>query len=407
MESSPQEKEKLREIVRHLIANDQKWFQDNDIIAQEKGGFWILNYNQFGGVNEYNQLTRGLVVSKPEGAVQDPLQLIKSFPFSRFFNRHEPTAAKIDFSDSEALEKLDGSFVGVYFPTKNPNDPHWHTRRMLSTHQPDIDMPMTGFHGKTHKLIELIGSYVKKINYRQKDTDYTLVFEFIHEATQVWTKYGTERYGLHLTGARYMPTFYELNEQELDDLAKELNVPRPQRWSASNDEAINALMKQMAQEISGFEGFVFRDKKTGKRVKLKDEDYVKMHHLLSELSFKNLLQKVLDGEAEEIVSYFPTAKEKVDIIKEKYNALVAKMIAAIKKWKVKNLDRKTLALSMLANDGEKESYIRSAVFRYIDEPEDKVHGLIEKELHAMSNKNIRKLIQILDLKDDSDETHEE
>ena len=41
-------------------------------------------------------------------------------------------ADDVDFANSEMLEKLDGTMVGAFFPKGTPNEPYWHTRRMVS-----------------------------------------------------------------------------------------------------------------------------------------------------------------------------------------------------------------------------------------------------------------------------------
>jgi hypothetical protein len=353
METTPQEKDALRTIVTKLIANDKPWLIANNILVGDKGGYWILNYD-LKGHNEFNKLTRGLVIQKPTGQFNDPLELIKSFPFTRFFNKHEQPADPVDLSNADMLEKLDGSMVGVFFPTNDPKNPVWHTRKMVSAHQPDMDLKITGFHGTTGKLLPIIGSYVKKLPFTKEDISMTYVFEFIHEMSHVWTKYAPSDYGLKLIGARELTTHKEPTEQELDSIAKRLGVGRPRRWDSVADlKTIDQMMKQMAKEVDGFEGYVFRDRKTGKRIKLKDEDYIKFHHMIDELRYKNLVIKVLEGDADEILAYFPNVKEKVDKILIKHEEFVDKIVQKIQKWQAQKLSRLELVNKLFGRKGQK------------------------------------------------------
>ena len=421
MESTTQdEKALLRTIIQKIIAGDEKWLTEKDIIAQEKSGFYIVNYNQFGEKNEYSRLVRGMVIEKPApgSQIQDVLSLIRSFPFTRFFNKAEESADKVNLSNADMLEKLDGSMVGVFFLNGNIKDPHWHTRRMLSAHQPDRDMTLTSFHGKEHHLINLIGEYVKQISFDEKDGEYTFVFEFIHDATTVWTKYGEDKYGLHLIGARNLSDHAEMSEQELDDTAQRLGTPRPKRWDSVNDiNVINSLMQQMAKEISGFEGFVFRDKETGKRIKLKDEDYVRFHHMLDKLTYKNLLINVIKGETDEILSYFPKAKERMDVIYEKYVDLVKRVSQQVIKWRDKNLNKKELVEKLNGRKAKrwdiktggplerippavKDEFTKSCIMKYVDNNDDTIHQKVDEEYKKLvvgQGKNLGQLSKAMKL----------
>jgi len=190
METSAQEKENLRHIIRRLIQGDKQFFDQHEIVVKDAGAYWVLNYG-ISKHNEFNRLLRGLVVQKPGSGFQgDELSLIKSFPFIRFFNKHEEPADNVDLSNAEMLEKLDGTMVGVFFPDGNPKDPHWHTRKMLSAHEPDMNVKITGFHGgQSYDFLPLIGQYVRTIPFGPEDVTMTYIFEFIHDASFVVTRY--------------------------------------------------------------------------------------------------------------------------------------------------------------------------------------------------------------------------
>ena len=178
-------KDKIKEIIQRLIAGDMTWFDRDDvhITLGDKGDHWIMNYG-LEKATEWNHLVRGMVVQKPPRDWKgDPLSLIKSFPFTRFFNKHEEPAAEVDFSDSEMIEKLDGTMVGIFFPTGDPKNPQWHTRKMVSTHDKDMKLTLTAFHGGSYNLMALIGEFVKRLPFSQEDVTRTYVLEFIHKAT--------------------------------------------------------------------------------------------------------------------------------------------------------------------------------------------------------------------------------
>ena len=144
METTTSEKNLIREIIERLVTDDSEWFAQQAIWVGDTGRFRILNYEP-DARSEFNRLVRGMVVDKPEdGWSGDHLDLVKSFPFIRFFNHGEDDADDVDFGNSEMLEKLDGTMVGVFFPTGNPTEPHWHTRRMVSLGPNDKEVGTVG-----------------------------------------------------------------------------------------------------------------------------------------------------------------------------------------------------------------------------------------------------------------------
>jgi len=344
METTTVQKENLRTIIEKVIANDQEWLNKQEILWGDKNTYWILNYRQ-GSRNAYNSLVRGLVIAKPpKGFNGNPLTLIKSFPFIRFFNHGENDAAHVDFSNAEMLEKMDGTMVGVFFP-HNAIKPEFHTRKMMSTHQEDINRQLTTFDGKNVKFLPTIRPYVDQLNFATKDINYTFVFEFIHEISYVLTKYKPQQYGLYLLGARNLLTHREMNEDELDETAHRINAKRPRRFDAIADFAeIDRMFAIMAAETPDFEGYIFLDKKTGNRVKVKDPKYVEKHHLLDSLSYKRLIPLVLKGEEDEIIAYFPHAKARIQELKNTYNAYLEGVIEAVKYWQGSGFVGKELAL---------------------------------------------------------------
>jgi hypothetical protein len=327
------EQSNLQEIISRLRAQDWAWLTEKGIDVKNAGDQWVLNYKQTEKPNEFSRKTRGMVIDKATGR-------ILSYPMERFFNRHEAQADAIDFSNSEMLEKLDGTMVGVAFPNGDPKKPIWHTRKMLSSHLPDVEHKITSFRGKSYQFLPLIGQYVKALPFTLADTEFTYVFEFIHEASAVITKYRPEHYGLYLIAARNLKTHREMSEEELDTVANRLGIRRPRRWKATEDQAeIDAMMER---EVPNFEGFIFRDRKTGKRVKLKSADYVKLHHLLDKLSYKDLVPLILTGEESEVLSYFPEARDSVDKIKQTYKDYLDKTTSAVVSWANKGLPQDEL-----------------------------------------------------------------
>lgn len=336
-----EEREILRTIIDRLCSGHDKWFEDKGIYVANKPPYWILNYQSYSEKNEHNELCRGLVIRQPNYRPKAPdeiFSLVDSFPFTRFYNHGESRAAKVNLSCADMLEKLDGTMVGVFFPkhgpdAKNVDCPYWHTRRMICTHRPDMDMEIAGFHGHKMKLLQLIGENIQSLKFHRLDLDYTFIFEFIHETTFVISHYTRDQWGLYLIGARNTNDFRECTEDQLDRIAERIGAKRGRRWDSKDDyNVIDEMMRRASIKVPNFEGFVFRDKRSYERIKIKDPEYVQKSHLIQSLSYRNLSKLVMNGEADEVLAYFPMAEERVGRIISAFEAYVTKTLSHVFPW---------------------------------------------------------------------------
>lgn len=388
------DKNRLNEIALNVKNANETFFHQHCIDYGKKGDCWILNYKQGAIRDDYNRLCRGLVVHQPTGKIH-------SFPFARFFNFGEKDAVLVDFSNAEIMEKMDGTMVGVSFPTRNQNEPLWQTRKMLSTH--DTGFEMKSFYGENFKLMTLIGEYVNRLVFQSVHTNRTWVFEFIHKHTQVITRYNQDQYGLYLIGCRDLDTHHEFSESELDQLAIDIEAKRPRRWDTVSSH--DAIMEMFSQFPKDFEGFVARERETAKRVKIKSNDYVMVHHLLTKISYKKLLPLWIAGEQDEVVAYFPSAQDKIDKIVSAFNKFVDVVVEKIVYWHSKNMARKDLAMILTGQEGnekEEDVVIRGLIFQHDTEARKGIvnaRDLVEKGLKKLS---VYKLKELLCLDDDND-----
>jgi hypothetical protein len=353
MKTTELQKDRIREIIRHVVANDREWLGENFILSGDKINFWILNYSQ-GPRNDYNCLVRGMVVRKPTEPYTDELELISSFPFIRFFNHGESEAAPVDFSNADMIEKMDGTHVGVFFVG---DVCQFHTRKMCSVDDRDLEKKITSFYGKDFAFMPTIKTYVDAVNFSKIDRDFTFVFEFIHEASYVLTKYSPEQYGLYLLSARNTATHQEFTELELNEIAVRLGVRRPTLFDTIDDlDKIQEMFDSV--DLEDFEGFVFRDRGTGNRVKVKDPEYVRKHHFLDETSYKRILPRILEGEEEEVLTYFPHLLPRVTEVKKYYDLFSEKVVSKVLEWKSKGLNGRDLAIELFGERKEKNWQIR-------------------------------------------------
>lgn len=412
---TPLELQQLRTIIRKLIVGDETFFDNQEISWDVKGDYWVLNYG-LKGRTQYNRLCRGLVIKKPKNFLWGwlfPLKLIASFPFTRFFNhgesyvnsQGEKCIAGLDFATSTMVEKLDGTMVGVFFPQSSK--PQWHTRRMISTHEVDMQMKIAGFHNeKLFSLMSLIGDYVDILHFEDAPTNYTYIFEFIHENNRVVTQYGSVWNGLWLLGMRNLETLEEVTDQQLlDRVAKKIGCCRPKIFEVQHNkiEQIKVIMNEYEEFVENFEGVVFIDLQ-GNRLKLKRVEYVELHHMLGELSYKHLTPKILTGEEDEIIAYFPHAKILVDKFKQHYEDFCKVVVSRIRYWKGLKLDRKTLAFQVITQRGETVPFIQCAIMKSFERKDEEIEVEVDQALRMIGlgfgkqEGNINKILELIDLK---------
>jgi hypothetical protein len=320
-------------------ADPRAAFEPLDVDAKLKGDYVVLNYRQGFPSNSLNVLTRGMVVEPARGR-------IVSMPFKRFGNLGEiiaDEATEVDVADCDVLEKLDGSMVAVTFPERDATRPLIQTRRMLST--TDMEVVSTAFSGgEEFGLLRNALGYVICLDFRKCDLAYTWVFELIDRPRPVITSYKPEQMGLYLIGRRCMKTFVEASEDVLDKYAYLIGCKRPRRWPVVGD--LRAVEEMMADFSDDYEGFVLRERKTGKRAKVKKKEYLERHRLLGRTLYKNLIPVYLQGETEEVVAYFPETKEKFRQIDLRFGQTAALLLVEVESLLLGHDTKKDLALSM-------------------------------------------------------------
>jgi hypothetical protein len=399
---SPKDKANLAKIVSALVNGEIDWIKDQAIHIGNKPNHWVLNYIQGGESlkhSEVSSLTRGLVVRKSTSLPKDPLDLIVCLPFIRFFNQGEPNAASIDLRRSELTEKLDGTMVGVFHDVAESANPIWQTRKMISADPKDMDLKVKSFQGVSFSFMPLIGEYVKKLNLSPEDKDNVFLFEFIHEASKVFTDYNPSEYGLYLIGGRRMRNEHgtdlsEYSELELDSIAKRIGSKRGVRFNVVEPGTetepsvrIALAFSEMKDKRNNFEGFVFRDKLTGSRMKVKDPEYIRKHAMLGNLSIKNLLPSVLKEEMDEISAYFPIAKEMGSTISNRIETYVADNSLLIQEWRKKGLNGKSMAESIAPFKFQKHVagllFTHAKTDRKNDIPDHELPNYLRQSIHEM------------------------
>ena len=273
---------------------------------------------------------------------KDELVLV---PFRKFRNlneseetSYENISARIrEASCVEFSSKLDGSMQSARF-----YDGH-----VVMAGSQSLNMENSWRLEDGYRMLNEKDGYRKML---MEHPDQTFIFEYISQKDAHVVRYDTE--GLFLIGIRDVTTGIEASYREVLRCASEYDLPATEVFDKTLDQVIGELDTKRSSEA---EGFVLNI--DGFKVKIKYNDYVYMHKVLSALSSINLIiQNIAEDRFDDFIAKVPNAYRdrvlKVARIvfdyKSKTEAAVEQAFIAAPKedrkeymiWVTKNVDKK-------------------------------------------------------------------
>jgi len=243
--------------------------------------------------NVFNRMCRGLIVDLAS-------QTILAYPFDKFFNVGEMPEISYETlvkeGEFEVTEKLDGSMLILF---QDPN-----TNQFFFTTKGSFDSE----HGEYATSI-----LPHQLKYEWVVRDYTLMFELISKRFQIVIDYQKKGYeeGVYLIGARRRSSNTLLRYDELKWLGDSLKLKTMKSYKFKTlDDVIEKTKTLPVLE----EGYVLLFKETGKQVKIKGEEYLRVHRFLSHMSPKYILEALGEGTANDLIELAPEEyKEDVEV----------------------------------------------------------------------------------------------
>ena len=211
------------------------------------------------------------ITTQTRGLVTDDKGNIVARPFKKFFNdsekKHTPTP------DFDVYEKMDGS-LGILF--------YYEGEWVLATRGSfTSDQAVKGF------------EMLQKYDYQKLHKDYTYLFEIIYDDNRIVVKYNYE--DLVLLGMINTETGYDVdlygegNDVRLKNLITNLGFKVVKKYDGINDYSI---LKGMIKDDE--EGFVVKFS-NGDRMKIKGEEYMKLHKLITSVSTTAIWEMMSEG----------------------------------------------------------------------------------------------------------------
>lgn len=204
--------------------------------------------------NEYTRISRGIILNKNTGEVV-------AKPFPKFFNigeMPETFIANLPNEEYEVSEKVDGS-LGIIF--------HYNGEWQIAT-KGSFDSE------QSIKAQEIL----KKYDLTTTSQNVTILTEIIYPQNRIVVNYGNEE-KLMLLGAYNRTDCKEISDIGLLMIHKYTQIPLRKEYSYSINEMVE-LQKTLPKDQ---EGFVVKFE-NGLRLKIKGEEYLKIHKIVTNLS---------------------------------------------------------------------------------------------------------------------------
>ena len=266
------------------------------IKVSEKGNLICFKYSQIDSdfSLEIVREARGLIL-------EDKTWNIVCYPFKKFFNYGEAYADEIDWESARIFEKVDGSLIKAYYYNGK-----WRfgTNSIIDANDAELSAPPY----KTFMGLFNVAANVCGLDYDRLDPHYTYIFELRSPYNKVVVPYEDIRI-IHI-GTRNNIT---CEEEEVD-----IGIEKPKQYMLSS---LDDCIAMAATFDFTQEGFVVVDKNYN-RIKIKSEDYVRVHRLANNgsLTLERAIDLIRMNEIDEFLNYFPNYTFYINNIRNRLTA---------------------------------------------------------------------------------------
>ena len=311
--------------VISFIKENQNWreilsSEPYSLLINDDGNFTILKYSQINSDfnNEIVRECRGLIIDKEYNSV--------CIPFFKFGNYGESYADTIDWNSARVEEKLDGSLIKVWNYDGNwivsTNGTIFAEKAILGS---DDEMKTSVEFVNFAELFET-ACINAQLDFNCLNPQYTYMFELVSPYNRIVVPH--DSIDIYHIGTR--------DNNSLQEIEVDIGIKKPRIYECNNiDDLIDMASKLRYCE----EGYVVRDKDF-KRIKVKSPAYVAVHHLISGMNEKRLLELMRTNEVSEFLTYFPEYKTHIDKLTKRIDTFVA-YITEILENKIANINFET------------------------------------------------------------------
>lgn len=276
----------LQDIQRLVVEGPDDWKKYGHVSVRYQGDLALFNYTDKATFenrwNFFERVSRGLILNRRTGE-------IVARPFDKFFNWGEggrTTDAKLVC----VTEKMDGSLGIMYRDPLPPCKLSVATRGLFDSEQAQW---------ATYWLNAHCADRIERSPFA--NDEWTFLFEIIYPGNQIVVNYGGFA-GLVLLAIRNRLTGKYLTDETTAEWGYMLGLSTPRRYVGISE--IGRLLASKSTLGANQEGWVaeFAD---GQRFKIKGDKYMRLHRLISDLSFKSTLEAMMTDTVDSIRSQLP------------------------------------------------------------------------------------------------------
>jgi RNA ligase len=229
--------------------------------------------------NNWDEITK-----QCRGLILDDEGNVIAKGFDKFFNIEEHKSEEIPNEPFEIFEKLDGS-LGILF---------WYQGKWILSTKGSFTSE------QSVRAKEILNKY----NFEPIPKGYTTLVEIIYPENRIVCDYGNEE-SLIVLSMISNATGKELDYSALISISEETKIPVVKRYDGIND--FKTLKSLISKER---EGYVVRFR-NGFRMKIKGEEYVRLHRILTGFSNVDIWEYLRDGkDIDELLDRVPDEFDK-------------------------------------------------------------------------------------------------
>lgn len=336
-----EQKDILHYWSEYLAANGEPVYKEiisNLLIVQYKE-FLLLHYNfinQFdGNPDDFWDMYDGLYMECRSVVIDTKNNCLALVPFRKFRNLNEGKGCMLaDIQERlkkakhvEISEKLDGSMMSA----------RWYDGKLLMASSQALNP------GTSWRLADAIRMFYEDLHYTEmlmSNPEKTFIFEYISKKDAHVVQYDQE--GLFLIGMRCVDDVFtgiggmEFSYKSVIEIAQKYRIPATKTFDKTLDQVLTELDDKKANEAEGFVVDI-----DGFKVKVKYNDYVSMHKMLTKLGSVNcIIRAIADDTYDDLLSKIPEAyRKRIEVIgkdvlqiKEVYEDAVDIIISSYNKW---------------------------------------------------------------------------
>lgn len=245
-------------------------------------------------------------------------------PFRKFNNlgAYEETSienVKRRIAEAKCIEfsnKLDGSMQSA----------RWYDGLLVMSGSMSLN-PESSFRLEDgYRMIERQSNYM---NFIKEYDGYTAIFEYISPKDPHVVKYADNMQGMYLIGVRNVDTGEELCYRDVIKIAKDYNLLTTETFDTDLNQVLSSLDSKKSSEA---EGFVLNI--DGFKVKIKYNDFVQIHGILSKMSSPNtIIQSIAEDTFDDLISKVPREyRDKIMDTAGIVNKYIKLMMSDISDW---------------------------------------------------------------------------